>query len=95
MRRKHRRNVYIVLLLSAFLLSVLAGCGGDGSQNTNGNPTATDTSAISDAGNVETPPPEGSGDEVQHDSATSESSGDEGQHESASPEGDTVTVGSI
>ena len=76
MRRTHGLNVCIVLLLSTLLLSVLAGCGGDG-----GNPSGTDTPAISDTGNREPPLPEGSGDEVQHDPAP--------------PEGDTVTVGSI
>lgn len=81
MRRKHRLSAYIVLLLVVLLLSVLAGCDGGGKQNTDGNPTGTETPAISDTGSDETTPPEDSGDEVQHDSAP--------------PEGDTVTVGSI
>ena len=76
MRRKHRLSAYIMLLLAALLLSVLAGCGGGGS-----NPSGTDTPAISDTGSDETPPPEDSGDESQHDPAP--------------PEGDVVTVGSV
>ena len=54
MRKKQGLNVYIVLLLSALLLSVLAGCGGDG-----GDPSGTGTPTISDTGNGETSPPEG------------------------------------
>ena len=81
MKRRHGQFVYIMLLLSAFLLSVLAGCGGSEGQNTDSPPTGTDAPAISDTGNGENPPPENSGDEVQHDPAP--------------PEGDAVTVGSV
>ena len=81
MKRKHRLYACIILVLMALLLSMLTGCGGDGSQNTDGNPTGTETPAISDTGSDEATPPEDSGDEVQHDPAP--------------PEGDTVTVGSV
>ena len=54
MRKKQGLNVYIVLLLSALLLSVLAGCGGDG-----GDPSGTGTPTIFDTGNGETSSPEG------------------------------------
>lgn len=76
MKKERYLHICAVFLSATFLLAALAGCGGDG-----GNPSGTDTPAISDTGKGETSSPEGSGDEVQHDPAP--------------PEGDTVTVGSI
>lgn len=81
MKRERYLHICAVFLSATFLLAALAGCGGGGSQNTDGTPTGTEPPAISDTGNGETSSPEGSGDEVQHDPAP--------------PEGDTVTVGSI
>ena len=76
MKRERYLHICAVFLSATFLLAALAGCGGDG-----GNPSGTDTPAISDAGNGEAPPPADSGDEPEHTSTP--------------PEGDTVTVGSV
>ncbi len=70
MRKKHRRNVYTVLLMAVLLLSVLVGCGGNRGQNTAGNTTGMDAPTISDTGSDETTPPEDSSYEVNDYSST-------------------------